>query len=335
MGKRKWPKPKKKNGKVICPVCGNTTKTQSGYTGHYRRKVKRGDEEHINAFQQFSQEQETIEEAEALETLEREGYTVIKEQRKSDVERNVDLQPFKGDWYKVGLISDAHLGSKYQQITHLHTAYEYFEEQGVDTVLNAGDITDGQHVYRGQEMELFKHGADAQMEYAIEMYPQKEGITTYFITGNHDEKHYKRAGIKVGKWIGKSREDMEYLGVHGATVKVHGIEFYLMHGSGGVAYARSYKLQKIIEQIAPGDKPHFLILGHFHVQCILPRYRNVIGVQMPCFQAQTPYLKAKGKNPEVGAFIMEFKIDEEAEPRGIGDLRVEPVPFYRTIEEDY
>lgn len=336
MGKRKWPEPNREDGKFVCPVCGNATETQGGYSSHFRTQVQRGHQPHIDAFQEFSAQQDNgIEEAEALKKLQREGYTVTKEQRRTDIERNVDLSPFRGDWYKVGLVSDMHLGSKYQQITHLHATYDHFQEEDVDVVLNAGDITDGQKVYRGQEMELFKHGADAQMEYAIEMYPQRDGITTYFVDGNHDNKHYKTAGIEVGKWISKERDDMKHLGVHGANVNVHGLEFYLMHGSGGVAYARSYKMQKIIEQIAPGDKPHFLILGHYHVQNILTRYRNVVGIQMPCFQAQTPYLKKKGKNPEVGAYILHFKIDEDAEPRGVGALKFEPIQFYRTLEEDY
>lgn len=276
-----------------------------------------------------------IEEQDMIQKLSELGYKVEKLDIRTDVHKKVDMSIFKGEEIKIGLVADMHLGSRYQQITHLWAFYKYCKEQGIKIILNAGDITDGQRVYRGQEYELFIMGADAQVNYVIENYPHIKGIKTMFILGNHDENHWKMAGIDIGERIADKRKDMEYLGLHGAYVNIGGISIYLHHGAGGVAYARSYKQQKIIEQFAPEQKPHILVSGHWHVQNYLPNYRNVVGIQMPCFQAQTPYLKRKGVNPEIGGVILSFKIDHTIEPVGIATTKPEFVMFRQQIDKDY
>ena len=104
-----------------------------------------------------------------------------------------------------------------------------------------------------------------------------------------------------------------------------------MHPDGGVAYARSYRQQKIIEQLAPEKKPHILLIGHYHIENILPQYRNVYSILLPCFQAQTPYLRRKGLNPEVGAVIMEITPDS----KGIFSIKVENLMFKNLVGGDY
>ena len=272
---------------------------------------------------------------EALEGLSSLGFVVTRPQRVTDIHKKLNLSLFDGKTYKIGLVADNHFGSQYQQITHLHAFYKLCEREGITTILHAGDITDGQRVYRGQEFELFLHGADAQIDYTVKNYPHIKGIKTLFIGGNHDENHWSLAGIDVCRQIADRREDMEYLGMHGAYVHIDGISIYIHHPSGGVAYARSYKMQKMIEQFAPEQKPHILIQGHLHVQSFLPSYRNVVGIMMPCFQAQTPYLKRKGLNPEIGGVILEFQVDETINPHGIARVRPEFVMFRRQIPNDF
>ena len=127
------------------------------------------------------------------------------------------------------------------------------------------------------------------------------------------------------------REDMEYVGDYYATAVVDGIKIALMHGSGGVAYARSYKPQKIVEQLAPEQKPHMLFVGHWHVQAYIPAYRNVETFSMGCFQAQTPYLTRLGLFPNIGGVILEVITDET----GIKSVKTEWVPFYIVKKNDF
>ncbi len=267
----------------------------------------------------------------AVTYLSRRGYTVSRPERVTDTRIQLDLAPLKGEWYAIGVVSDTHLGSKYQQLTHLHAAYALMAERGITTVLHAGDLTDGQRVYRGQEFEIFCHGADAQVQYAIEHYPKYDGITTHLIGGNHDDSHWKLAGVDVCAAVAAERGDIIYHGMHGAYIEIHGVSIYLHHGSRGNSYARSYRSQRMIEQLAPAQKPNIFLMGHYHTQVILPMYRNVYGVQLPCFQSQTPYEKRNGLYPEVGFVILEFAVNNG----GLARVRVETIPFFVPNEGDY
>ena len=234
--------------------------------------------------------------------------------------------------YKIGLITDTHFGSTKQQLTLTHKAYDIFSEEKVLMVLNAGDLSDGDgSVYTGQKHEMFLHGADNHVDYIVSNYP-KAKFPTKFILGNHDESFYKSAGMDIGKRVAERRPDLEYLGLYGAYVHIGKLRIYVMHGSGGGAYAQSYKCQKICEKFPSGiKKPHILVLGHFHSSNILPSYRNIYAIQMPAMQGQTPFARKKGLNTELGVVILEITPDT----KGIGTIRTNYIPFFDEIEGDY
>jgi DNA polymerase II small subunit/DNA polymerase delta subunit B len=242
-----------------------------------------------------------------------------------------DETKVSGNKYHFAVISCTQIGSKYQQLSHLHTFYDICQKRHIKTVFHCGDVVDGEKVYRGQEYELFLHGADAQIDYVVKNYPQIKGIKTIAILGNHDESFYKTSGMNVVKAIAEKRPDIEYAGDYFATAKVDGIKVALMHGAGGVAYARSYKLQKIIEQLAPEVKPHMLFVGHWHIQAHIPAYRNVEAFSMGCFQAQTPFLTRLGLFPNIGGVILEVVTDET----GIKSVKTEWIPFYIPKKNDF
>lgn len=276
-------------------------------------------------------------ERELREQLSSMGYRVEKvEQASVDRRFKVDTSMFEGDTYKMAVISCTQLGSRYQQLTHLKSFYQYIQDQGIKTVLNCGDIVDGIRVYRGQEYELFIHGAKAQREYTIEHYPKMEnGGKTIMISGNHDYSFMANGGEKIVETICDKREDLEYVGDYGAYPKIGPLNIFMAHGDCGVSYARSYKLQKNIEQMSPANKPDIYFVGHWHVGCMLPEYRNVIAFMIPCFQSQTPFLKRKSLYPELGGLIVSFTINDVTRKDGIARCKFEWVPFYVPIDNDY
>lgn len=269
----------------------------------------------------------------AMNLLQREGFFITKDAQQQDYSFKPDIEPFKGDVFKFGVVADMQIGSRYQQLTHLHSFYKYCQSLNIRDILNGGDLCDGQKMYKGHEYELFLHGFDAQVEYCENHYPEYSDITTYFIGGNHDESHYKLGGMDVCKHISEKRKDMKNLGYHGAYIDMGGIHnlIYLHHGAGGVAYARSYKTQRLIEQLSPDQKPFILFDGHYHVSSHLPMYRNVHAWQLPCFQSQTPYLKAKGLYPELMGLILEVTISDGKPVK----YKIEEVPFYVPVKEDF
>jgi len=277
-----------------------------------------------------------LSEAELRKQLSEKGYKVEKlSPDKMDLKIDVS-HLFSGNKMKFAVISCTQLGSKYQQITHLRSFYRYIQDQGIKVVFHCGDMVDGINVYTGQEYELFLHGEKAQGDYCVEHYPKMEdGGKTLVIAGNHDYSFMKEAGCDIVERISERRPDIEYLGAFGAFPKTDYLSIYLQHGGGGMAYARSYKMQKLIEQMAPEIKPDLYFLGHWHTTCALFEYRNVTAFLMGCFQSQTPHLRRFGLYPEIGGLIMEVTINEKTRKQTLADMKFEWVPFYIPIENDY
>ena len=274
-------------------------------------------------------EMNKIKTKELLEELSQRGFQSTKKEIKID--RHYKF-PRKLKPFKVGLISDTHFGSICQQVTLLHEAYKTMAKMGIKTVLHAGDVTEGNgKQHKGQVYEMFLHGADAMVEYATENYPHQEGMTTHIIGGSHDYSFYKEDGNDILAKIAEARKDIKYCGMFGAYMNFGKLSLYLMHGSSGNAYARSYKMQKIIEQFTPQNKPNILVLGHYHTECHLPSYRNVLGIQMPCFQSQTNYLKAKGLSPELGFVVLTIYPDV----KGISHHEIDFHPYFEPVKGDY
>ena len=276
-------------------------------------------------------------EAEMREKLSQLGYKIVKlSPDKMDRKFIIDPTMFDGDKYQFGVVSCTHLGSMYQQLTYLKNFYQLCQDRGIKVMLHAGDMVDGIQVYKGQEFELFLHGFDAQVDYAIENYPKMEnGGKTYVIGGNHDYSFVKVAGSDPLPKIAQKRPDIEYLGVYGAYPQVGPVKVYLQHGAKGGAYARSYRLQKNIEGFAPEAKPDLYLLGHYHTQDFLPGYRNVFGAMLGCFQSQTPFERRLGLYPEVAGLIIEFTVNDRFRKSGIVGMRLEWIPFYVPIKKDY
>lgn len=87
---------------------------------------------------------------------------------------------------KLLLISDTHLGSKYDRVDILKYLYSKAEEEGVKYVLHSGDFTDGRSNRAEQIYELREPSYEGQVQYCINKYPKFSG-KTYAIQGNHDD----------------------------------------------------------------------------------------------------------------------------------------------------
>lgn len=217
-------------------------------------------------------------------------------------------------YYRIGLVSDTQIGSKYQQMSLLYDAYKDFDDRQVDFVLHAGDLGDGLNMYRGHHNEVFKHGGKELKDYIVEQYPSlARRRRTYVIGGQHDFCWFKQNGYDILEAICEKRKDLVYRGFFDAQFNIKGLNIRLHHPGGGVAYARSYKLQKYIENligfvtsIPNAHAPVLLVSGHVHIPVHLPLYMGIDALSMPCFQSQTPYLAEKGLMPVVGYAVAEI-----------------------------
>ncbi|MHA2350718.1 MAG: hypothetical protein ACXADL_13935 [Candidatus Thorarchaeota archaeon] len=228
--------------------------------------------------------------------------------------RKVHVSAIEGDWINVGVVSDVHKGSLYHQSGLLELAYDTFEKEGIRDVYSPGDLLAGGKMYRGQEFELWAHGVDAQVDLLCNTWPEKDGITTHFITGNHDLSFYKQVGVDVGKRIPVHRPDFNYLGREEADVHFETssgkARMRLVHPSKGTAYALSYQPQKYIEALEGGKKPHVILMGHYHKAEKIPNYRNIYLIQSGCIEGQTPFMRRMNISAHCGFWILRFKINE-------------------------
>lgn len=233
----------------------------------------------------------------------------------------LSLEPMYRNYITFGLISDTQLCSMYQQLSLLHTAYKIGEEEKISFMLHSGDLVDGEGVYRGQEYEIFAHGADAQADYVINNYPESKKFKTYIVAGNHDLSFKQKIGHNIVRRICEKRKDLIYRGDLNARFNVKKLNFEIIHPRGGQSYARSYRAQRIIEAstgdfitrirsiaIRKEEIPQIFISGHLHINFWMT-YRGVQSYLVPCFQSQTPFLKSLGLYPEIGMFIVRANFD--------------------------
>ncbi len=244
----------------------------------------------------------------------------------------IDQRHLTGKKIRFGFVTDNHLGSKYERLDVLNALYKIFKQAEVTTVYNAGNVIDGEA--RFNKFDIHKQGVEDQCKYFAKVYPKILGIDTHFITGDDHEGWYvQREGIEIGKFMeNKAREvgrtDLHYLGhmEHDIVLKAKKGEAVLriVHPGGGSAYAISYTTQKMIESYSPGEKPHILLIGHYHKAEML-YYRGVYAIQGGCTMDQSPFMRKKRLAAHVGGWIVEY---QQAPTGAIARLRAEWIPFY-------
>lgn len=244
---------------------------------------------------------------------------------------------------KVMLISDTRFGSIYQQTTILNDMYLKAKEMGVKYVFLTGDVVEG--VYRGAKSiyntTLHKDGYDDQADYVAACFPRIQGITTYFVTGEHDLSFLKGTDkVDIGKLIAAKRDDMIYLGPKRKKVSfVTGdrrggsISFYLQHSSGNVPYTISYKPQQKISSLRNEDKTDILVTSHF-AACDSFLRRGVRSYQVPTVTATTDEMK-EANTPvynTIGSWIISLDKDKKGSLKRTSQMYI---PYYKTIKDDY
>lgn len=225
--------------------------------------------------------------------------------------KNEDIYEIKYnlEHLKLLLISDTHLCSKYDRLDILRYLYDKAEDNGVKHILHSGDFTDGksnrpEHIY-----ELKEHSFQGQVDYCIDKYPKFSG-KTYAIQGNHDNWWYKSSGSEILVPISKAREDIIYLGSDVADIKIGKLKIRLFHGQGGIAYAKSYKIQKYLDTIPIKEKPDILQTGHIH-QAFYYKQDNTHCFQTSCLEDQTPYCRGLGLSNDKSCWWVDIEFDDK------------------------
>lgn len=235
---------------------------------------------------------------------------------------------FTGTEVVMGVVSDTHLGSVAAAEDLLHGTYDQFAREGVSIVLHCGDADEGPGCrgYKGHQNDVRE---DCQTwtgieEYCRKHYPHRTGMTTWVISSSksHTGWEYAASGRDVWANIAHGRggmtpvaprDDIHYLGQDVADITLgpdDQTRVRLFHPDGGCSYSIEYKLRKFVEAIPGGNKPHVLLVGHYH-QCAYAPIRNVETFAVPCMQWPTKFFSRWGKEPVLGALILRATMDPD------------------------
>ena len=212
---------------------------------------------------------------------------------------------------QICIVSDTHFGNNLQQLHLLNEVYQEAYKRGIKTVLHVGDLTDGIYPDRKENPRLqFLHSYDEIANYTIDMYPEIEGITTYYILGSHDESLYKNGGATINNILSRCRKDMVYTGQDFGRFFIDKVEIDMDHPGGGKAKAISYAAQKRVEVLESHHKPQILLIGHYHASYHM-NYRNVECIMVPALCGKTQFQQKKGLWNDVGAYFLDIYSDEK------------------------
>lgn len=240
---------------------------------------------------------------------------------------------------KLAFISDTRLGSKYQQLSILNDIYKKANDYGVKNIIHCGDISEGTYYgANGLYVDtLFAQDEEEQTNYIVDNYPYVEGITTHFVTGEHDQTHLKKNKVDIGKNIAKEREDMNYLGANSGEIiinnsdNINATSIRVLHPKGKIPYTISYHPQQFISAMRSEDKTDILLHGHW-LQSEHMYFRNIDEFSVPSVVATTPEMIDRGDQNCVGAWFITLFLNKKYKLEKIVPMFI---PYYKTIENDY
>jgi len=254
-----------------------------------------------------------------LDELEDQGYNIsTKDTAKGEVfylpteiDKRFSIDDGDG-YYRFALISDTHLGSEAEHLQELHEFYDRCVDRGVSRVFHSGDISDGWKVHTGHLNEIKDEAAGwgNLREYVVSNYPERTGITTHFIEGNHDNKFYNRNNIRFGRLLGMEREDLHYCGNSQATFildEANDIDLELIHPSGGKPYTTGYRLQTLYRERNLTERPSIASVGHLHGS-MYAETEGVKGLYAGAWKGTTTYGKRKGHQAKIGGWIIDMEV---------------------------
>jgi predicted phosphodiesterase len=212
---------------------------------------------------------------------------------------------------KIGVVSDTHFGSTFTAEQELHSFYELLKSKGVSKVLHIGDLTDGW--YQSRATSIFEQtavGFSNQLKYFVSHYPKIKGITTYAITGNHDQTHMFNGGANIGELVAQLRDDFVYLGHNHAYFKISDkIKISLIHPTDGSSQALSYKIQQVIDR-NPERKAEIMLIGHYHKTASV-FYKGSWGFLVSSFQHKSSFMNDNNLVSDVGGLILTIKLNKD------------------------
>lgn len=213
---------------------------------------------------------------------------------------------------RLGVLSDTHYGSPMCQEDLIERFYEIAYDAGVRVFMHAGDLFDGEGVYKGHDFEVISKGFDKNLTHVANIYPKFPDAVTYAIVGNHDHSYISKSGANPLFHLNTLRKDIIYSGIYQANFRINN-EFLvnLHHGASGCSrVAPEAYLRRII-----GDKQEFLqslgimkydlcVLGHYHIDATVETPFCRKGIFGGGWQGTTAFTRRLNLPTYLGGYIV-------------------------------
>lgn len=242
---------------------------------------------------------------------------------------------FPNKHIKFLVFADAHIGHMNYRPDIMDKMVKDAKRQGCEFAINAGDTIEGMSGREGHIYELHKIGYTPQMNLFNDEFSKFDCLGKDFkaysieAQGSHSGWYQSKAnaGVQIGEELQRKNKHYEFIGYDEQDLILdNGLKLRLRHPGGGTAYAISYKMQKYIESISGGQKPHAVFQGHFHKANYL-FYRNIHSYDSGCLQEQSPFMKKKGSPAHLGYWIVDMKLNR-SKSKLVERVTNQFVPFF-------
>jgi hypothetical protein len=226
--------------------------------------------------------------------------------------------------------ADAHMGHSCYRPDILRKMIKDGKRNHIEFYLNVGDTIEGMSGREGHIYELDHIGASQQLNYFSKEFSLFDK-PVYSIEAQDSHGGWFRSkgniGLNIGEELERRAKHYKFLGYDEQDLELdNGCKIKLRHPGGGTAYAVSYKMQKYIESMSGGKKPHLLFDGHFH-KAMYMFYRNVHGFESGTLQEQSPFMKKINTPAHLGYWIVDINM-YKTKKKGVERVKSEFVPFY-------
>lgn len=164
--------------------------------------------------------------------------------------------------FNAVIISDLHLGSVFEKIEALDKIYDYCSKEGINIILNGGDLIDGTFGNIKKTYDIHE-----QIKDAIKNHPYDSKILNFICLGNHDASAKIDYGIDFKEHLINRRPDLIPVDYGNAIINLKNDQIVLEHPVG-------YGIKNINVQTG------LVLKGHSHITRVVDN-GNCIFMQLP------------------------------------------------------
>lgn len=164
--------------------------------------------------------------------------------------------------FRCLVISNLHIGSIDGDIKLINVVYDYAIRNGINVILNCGDIIEGDYT---SEEKIIKD-IYSQLDYLIKNHPYDKSVNNYMIFGNHDYRSLHYNSLDISKTIHNNRYDIIPVGYGQGFIDLKKDSIILFH-----------QLYKDFKPVIKNEK--VILSGHSHM--MKTKLRDIFWLGIP------------------------------------------------------